>query len=161
MDDIYVFDTSSWIEAGQHYPQITFSKLWDVYFQGLIRNNRLIAPREVFNEIVPKKGPEVYKYCNSNKRTFVNYSQELFPLVTEILAQHRALIQPNKRSAQADPFVIALARLTKSNNITNSGVLIVTQENAADRNKIPFVGRFYGIECIKLVDLFQREGWKF
>ncbi len=159
MPALYVFDTSSWIEGGQHYPHATFARVW-TQLQGLIRNNRIIAPMEVFNEITPKKGQDVHRWCGANRRMFVHNSRPLLSMVGQILSQHPSLIQPNRGNAQADPFVIALARLS-TNNLTGLDVNIVTEENRSKIDRIPFVARSYGVNCIRLVDLFQQEGWNF
>lgn len=39
--------------------------------------------------------------------------------------------------------------------------IIVTEESKTKQNKIPSVAKHYGIECISIVELFRREGWKF
>ena len=159
MDAIYVTDTSSWIELGQYYPQDTFTNLWD-HLQSLIKDGRIISPEEVLKEISPKKGPEIYRWCYGNKKMFAKNNSEILSIVSTIMANHQQLVNPNKIGAAADPFVIALAR-SRLNNIAESKVMVVSQENAAKKDRIPFVCRAYGLECIRLVDLFQREKWRF
>lgn len=159
MDEIYVIDTSSWIELGQYYPQETFTNLWDS-LQKLIKNNRIISPEEVFKEISPKKGPEIYNWCNKNKKMFVKNNSEILSFVAEIMSNHQRLVNPNQIGASADPFVIALARASL-NNIVKSDVVVISQENASKNDRIPFVCRSYGLECVRIVDLFQREKWRF
>ena len=48
--NVYVIDSSSLIELNKHNAMDVFVSVWDNISQ-LIKNDRLVAPKEVFNEI--------------------------------------------------------------------------------------------------------------
>ncbi len=159
MASVYVVDTNVWIELTQFYPKSNFSGLWD-NLENLVKNNRIICPIEVLKEITSNKSPELYKWCKKNNRMFVNNNAQIIELVSEIMANHSYLVKPGKMGAEADPFVIALARHAPV-NFDGSEMIIVTQEGIGSKLKIPFVAKTYGISSIKLMELIKREDWKF
>ncbi len=78
----------------------------------------------------------------------------------DIVRKHSKLLHANKNRDEADPYLIALASSRININITGDKWMIVTQES--DRpNKIPSVAKEYGIESIKIIEVFSREGWMF
>jgi hypothetical protein len=65
---------------------------------------------------------------------------------------------------QADPFLIALAQVgneSQTQALFKTKHVVVTQEGKIKPNKIPQVCARAGIECIRLLDLFERERWEF
>lgn len=159
MASVYVIDTSSLIELNQHYPQDTFSGLWDK-LEALVQNDRMIAPKEVLREISPGKSPDLHGWCKNNAKMFIENNREILMYVAEIMANHAQLVPINKSGPVADPFIIALAR-SRKNNLTNSKIVIVTQEAVGSKYKIPFVSRTFEITCVKLMELIRQENWKF
>ena len=154
-----MIDTSSVIDLAQYYPEKVFPKLWK-NFQALVGSGRLLAPTEVLKEIELGKNPDLMKWCKKNQRMFIENNRVIAGLVTEIMQQNPGLVNPNKLGPEADPFIIALARSLIS-NLTNSEPIVVTQEGHSSLHKIPFVCSRYGINCIRLIDVFHSENWTF
>ena len=72
--------------------------------------------------------------------------------------------KPDRLDPNADPWVIALALAVRENKrMFNQEYvcIIITEESKRRHNGIPAVANHYGIECINLIELFRREGWKF
>ncbi|WP_456817086.1 DUF4411 family protein [Bradyrhizobium sp. USDA 4520] len=64
----------------------------------------------------------------------------------------RALVSAGKGKFQADPFVIALAKV--------SGYTVITEETGiGSLGKIPGVCTAMKIECINLMQLIDEEDW--
>ena len=91
---------------------------------------------------------------------FIENNKEILMYVAEIMRDHSGLVPINKLGPVADPFIIALAR-SRKNNLTNSEIIIITQEGVGSKHKIPFVSRGFNITCIRLMELIRQENWKF
>jgi hypothetical protein len=64
------------------------------------------------------------------------------------------LVDLKKGRGQADPFVVALARVR--------GATVVTEEHAKPTApKIPDACRRFGIRCINLLEFIREMRWKF
>lgn len=155
---VYVLDTSSLIVFKNYYPA-TFPSLWS-HISDLIKAEQLISVKEVFRELDGELDSDyVRDWAKTNASIFKTPSPEELAFVSRIFTvrHFQALISMKsilKGSPVADPFVIAAAKIR--------GGTVVTQEsqkpNAA---KIPNVCEHFGIECIKLQDLMNRERWEF
>jgi len=158
--NIYVVDTSSMI-ALEQYPIDIFKSLW-TNLEKLVKNNQLISPKEALEEL-KKKDDEIARWAKKNKKMFKTITQQQSAKVKEILAKFPALIDPNKETPDADPFLIALSlEKTQQQTLTQTQRVVVAQEVYRNNKiNIPFVCQFYGVECIKLIDLFRMENWKF
>ena len=77
--------------------------------------------------------------------------------VNEVLLQFPRLVDNRTGRSGADPWVIALAMITQN-------CVIVTEENPTHSNnrpKIPDVCDHFNLQCIKIVELIERENWVF
>jgi len=79
-------------------------------------------------------------------------------VVTDILKNpnYQRLVEDRKGTYGADPFVIALAKV--------ENLAVVTGEKASQnpsKPKIPDVCDELEIECLSILDLMRREGWRF
>ncbi|MBI4442508.1 MAG: DUF4411 family protein [Acidobacteria bacterium] len=161
-DDTYCIDTSSLIQLNRFYKPSVFPGVW-VKIEELVKQGRLIAPDAVKSEI-EKGDDELIPWAKNHRRMFRKLSQEQMDAAKEIVALFPKLAKPEKFGEEADSFVVALARL--ENQRTSSSLLqqqsrcvVVTEERGAE--KIPGACRRYNLTCVTLVDLFDREGWKF
>jgi Domain of unknown function (DUF4411) len=89
---------------------------------------------------------------------FVELTDSVQNAVTDILKNpnYQRLVEDRKGTYGADPFVIALAKV--------EDLIVVTGERATNnlnKPKIPDVCNDMGIECINILDLMRREGWRF
>ncbi|MCZ7384409.1 MAG: DUF4411 family protein [Candidatus Methanoperedens sp.] len=146
---IYCIDTSSlltgWIE---HYPPEVFPGLWK-HFEELIKIGTVIAPEEVYFEL-EKQDDSIKIWVDYNKKMFQPLDDELQNIAKGILAKYPTLIDLDRPTYQADPFVIALA--------IKRNATVVTQEtwtNSPYRTKIPNVCASYNIECINLLKMLR------
>jgi hypothetical protein len=151
---IYCVDTSSLIAAWQErYPIENFPRFWDL-MDGLITEQRLISPVDVFLE-TKKRSDELHAWLKDRKAAVFRELDEAVQLEAAIvLHQFPRLVGEKKLNTSADPFVIALARV--------QGVPVVTEEKltGSDRKPhIPDVCGFYGVECKNLLDLIRSERW--
>jgi hypothetical protein len=151
---IYCVDTSSLIAAWQErYPIENFPKFWE-HMDGLIRDGRLISPIEVFNE-TKKRSDELHIWLKSRKNfMFRELDDELQIEVANVLQRFPRLVGDKKLRTSADPFVIALARIT--------GHQLVTEEKptgSLNRPNIPDVCAQLSISPIGILQVIQREKW--
>lgn len=161
-DVVYCIDTSSFVDLQQLYPLRTFSSLWD-NLKFLIQAERLIAPKEVLKEL-KRQDDEVAEWAMYHKKMFAKLDQEQVIAVSKILAEFPGLVDYSKETADADPFVIALAmvRLEAQQQLFETKYIVVTQEGHRGNSvKIPLVCKHYGIEAVNLLGLIKREKWKF
>ena len=157
MSAIYFVDTNEWINLNRHYPKEVFSGLWE-NIENLISEGRILSPNEVLDEI--KRGhDELVEWCRTHRTMFLN-TDKLIGQVQKILKEHPTLVNPNARYESADPYLIALAASYKD-NILGQSPIIVTDENVNKTSRIPYAARDNGVQTCKLVEMVQREGWKF
>jgi len=151
----YCIDTSAFVDLWRiSYPPDVFQTLWK-RIDDLISEGRLIAPREVFKEL-EKRDDELLKWTRKNKKMFKDLDPIQIREVQNILNGFPDLVDPNKTTPDADPFVISLA-ITK-------GWSVVTSENPGNpggRPKIPDVCEKYKVSCLQLIDFFRKEKWEF
>ena len=153
-DDIYCIDTSSIIELNR-YPRGLFPGVWRELGK-LIEIGRLIAPREVRREIMIGTD-ELVSWAKRNRKMFRKFDQTQKKIVDSIMAKFSDRFDLEKETPEADPFVVALAIATRESGLF-AKCIVVTDEG---KNKLSFVCRHYGIESIKILQLFEREGWQF
>jgi hypothetical protein len=151
---IYCVDTSSLIAAWQErYPIENFPKFWD-RMNGLVEDGRLISPIEVFNEI-KKRSDDLHDWLRRRKDgMFRELDDEVQIEVANVLQRFPRLVGDKKLRTSADPFVIALARIT--------GHQLVTEEKptgSLSRPNIPDVCAQLSISTIGILQVIQREKW--
>jgi hypothetical protein len=113
---MFVFDTSAFINGWRdHYPFETFPSVWDLIAAAL-DDGRVVAPREVFRELV-KKDDEVAAWAKLREARFVNPSEEIQKLSGEFQLRFP---KPNVRNI-ADPFVLAEAQIRQFTVVTYEG----------------------------------------
>ena len=157
----YCVDTCSLIELHRRYPRKVevFASLWEKV-EALIENGRLFSPREVLREL-EKQDDDVHNWAKNHKEIFVAPETNQLDRVKIILREHGNLVDPDKETPEADPFVIALA-WARREALFPCDCYVVTEETpagpGAGKTKIPNVCSAYGIPCIRLVTLFEQEG---
>ena len=164
-DTYYIIDSSSLIELNRKYPIDIFPSLWK-NMEGLIKNGFLLSHEEVFKEII-EGDDELAGWAKRHRRLFKGYDEKQMETVREILLKYPSLAKADNEKASADPFLIAMAvgfLNDKQQTLDGSrkGKLIVTEEKLrGNRVRIPFVCKDYGIDCIEVLEMCRREGWKF
>jgi len=146
----------------ERYPFHIFPSLWKE-LDTLIESGRLISPHQVYEEL-SKKDDEIFQWVRRRKKTFRKLDEEQVALAQEIVARFPKLIDPQKETPDADPFVISVA-LVERRNLTLLGgqCIVVTEEKpgGGTRAKIPDVCNSYAIEHFSIIEFFNNEGWKF
>ena len=104
----YCIDTNALIDLWRRfYPLDIFPSLWKD-LEALIPEDYLIAPREVLNEL-EKWDDELLKWAKNHKKMFKDLDYDQMQQVTKVLKDFPSLVDPDKTTPDADPFVIALA----------------------------------------------------
>ena len=160
--DTYVIDTSSLIELHRHQPRDVFPSVW-ARLEKLIREGRLIAPREVLEEI-DHSDDQLSEWARGRQDLFCAESKGQIGFLQDIVERYPAITKDTGEH-DADPWVIALAlERMRSPQKTLSPVraTVVTEERIrGNQVRIPLVCREYGIDAIRIQDMFRNEGWRF
>ena len=161
-NNVYIVDTSSLVKLNRNNPIDVFPSIWEK-LKLLSDNNRLIAPKEVFNEI-KQNDDMLSKWAKQQKKMFKEPTQKQITIVQEVLKDYPALIDA-ERKYDADPWVIALAIEMSSNQqttlLTIKRIVVTEEKLRGNQIRIPFVCNQKSIEAIDIVELFRAEGWKF
>ena len=159
---IYCIDTSSLINIHQWRPRRRFPQIWRNLEQ-LIESERLIAPREVFQE-VSRRDDSLKGWARAHKDMFQRNTRELLATAQMVLRKFPDLVDSEAPTpTQADPFVVALAHLTGQNLHLLQGRCVVVTEEIYKPNctKIPHVCEAYQLQYITVHQMFMAEGWEF
>ena len=149
----YVIDTSSLTALRRNYPLSIAEDIW----QGLAELSaagRLISPREVRREL-EKKEDDLFKWAKAQEDLFKDPSSEDIVEAKKIMNTFPGLVEHDKETPDADPFVVACAR--------SRSFVVVADESPAGpgaRPKIPDVCKELGVRCIRLVGLIEEVGWR-
>jgi rRNA maturation endonuclease Nob1 len=103
----YIIDTSSLIELNKNNPMDVYPGVW-AKIEQLINSNRLVAPKEVFNEI-EQTDDSLSAWSKTQSKMFIEPTKRQIKIVKDILDIYPSLIKIDRRY-DADPWVIALAR---------------------------------------------------
>ncbi len=153
---MYCIDTSSFIYMQSAYPIETFPSVW-TNIGNIAKENEIISPRAVLKEI-ETRDDQVHNWIKQYI-TFQTLDTVQETIVSDIMSKYPSLVDINKSTEDADPFVIALAK--------NKGYIVVTQENRVNlsgsqsKYKIPNVCDAYKVESMPILDLFKEKKWQF
>lgn len=160
--NIYIIDSSSLIELNKHNAMDVYVSVWKNISE-LIQNDRLVAPREVLNEI-KDYDDSLAGWAKKQKKLFKSPTAKQVQIVQDILKKHPSLVDVSAKHS-ADPWVIALAIEMASQSqqtLIHIKRIVVTEEKLrGDRVRIPFVCSQKSVDCIDIVEMFRTEGWKF
>ena len=81
-NNVYIVDTSSLVKLNRNNPIDVFPSIWDK-LKLLSDNNRLIAPKEVFNEI-KQNDDMLSKWAKQQKKMFKKPTQKQITIVQDI-----------------------------------------------------------------------------
>ena len=154
---IYCIDTSSLINLmppwkKDVYRKDVFPTIWEK-LEGMIKNEELISPLEVYEEI--KIGQdEIYKWCKNNKKMFRDIDDCQRQKLQDVKTKYDKNYWENesKKPHWADPWVVAISIC--------EGAIIVTDEKNIP-NRIPFISAKFGVRCLELLDFFKEVGIKY
>lgn len=156
---IYVFDTSSILELQAYYPT-TFPSFWRKLDDLVYDERRVISVAEVKKEINRQAtATHVLDWVDASSLLFTPPTPQEQAYVAEIFAvphfQNLVGLKHIERGMPvADPFVIARGRQV-------SGCVVTEETAKPNAAKIPNVCKHFGVDCIKLREFLEREGWRF
>lgn len=158
----YIIDTSSLIELNKHNPMDVYPGVWEK-MEGLINANRLVAPKEVFNEI-QRIDDALADWSKAQNMLFIEPTIRQIEILKDILEKYPSLINID-RPYDADPWIIALAIEMIENPqktlITIKRIVVTEEKIRGNKIKLPLICEKYTIECIDIIDMFRSEGWRF
>jgi hypothetical protein len=146
-------DSDELINLNRLYPEARFPSVWDS-INRLAGEGRLIAPQEVRKEVL-RGDDELVAWTRAHPQVFQPLDEQQQGAVAEVLRDFPYLAGATGERPQADAFVIALAKIRISSLFSQRCAVI-----AADK-AVRSVCRALGIECLRLLDLFERENWTF
>jgi hypothetical protein len=149
---IYCIDTSALIAAWyERYKPNRFPKLWDELDQ-LIMDSRMVSSSLVLRECSKQRTEELHGWLKPREVMFHAPDETVQGQVDFIVNTYTGLISAGKEKFQADPFVIALAKV--------NGYTVVTEETGpASLAKIPGVCAVMKVPCLNLMQLIDQEDW--
>ena len=162
MTNKYVIDTSSLVKLNRENPIDVYPSVWKK-IEGLIKQNKLVSPKEVHNEI-NAKDDDLTAWAKNHQDLFVEPTKKQIEIAQKILGDHPSLMDA-ERKFDADPWVIALAKdLIESpqKTLVKIKLIVVTEEKIrGNKVKIPLICKKLSIPSIDLISAFREEGWKF
>ncbi|MBU1199228.1 MAG: DUF4411 family protein [Nanoarchaeota archaeon] len=96
----YIIDTSSLVKLNRENPLDVYPSVWKK-LESLVTAGRLIAPKEVFNEI-NQNDDQLTKWAKLQRKMFKEATPKQIELVQQILNMHPSLIDAD-RKYDADP----------------------------------------------------------
>ena len=154
----YVLDTSSFSVCGNYFPA-RFPTFWQS-FDSLVLAGEVVSVREVRNELENQsRWQHLLDWVQANRQIFLVPEPPETSFVAQIFAvphfqQLIGRMQLLAGRPVADPFVIASAN--------HRGAIVVTEEsNKPNAARIPNVCEHFGIACISIEELMEREGWQY
>jgi hypothetical protein len=149
---IYCVDTSALIAAWyERYKPNRFPKLWD-QLDILFTSGRLVSSSLVLRECSKKRSEELHNWLKPREAMFQIPDEAVQGQVDFIVNSYTGLVAAGKEKFQADPFVIALAKV--------NGHTVITEETGpTSLSKIPGVCNAMNVPCINLMQLIDLEDW--
>lgn len=148
------------------YYRHSFPSLWD-NFDEYVSSGKIISVREAFNEITSLAEKEdLIDWAKFHKTdVFLTPSEEEMKFVSEIFKNkhYQQLISNNailNGNSQADPFVIASAKIRSASIVTLDG-FTPSGEIKEHAPKIAYIAKCLNIECCNFEQFMNRENWRF
>jgi len=153
----YIFDTSAFVVLFDNYYRGVFKTLWS-NFDEMVETEEIFSTREVKREIEDqtdkltiwmKDNTDIFTMPTAEEGAFVGqiYQVRLF---RDGIEQKKIL----KGGKNADPFVIAKAKVTKKTVVT-------LERGKPNSAKIPNICKHFGVECVDLESFMKAEDWTF
>ncbi len=160
---IYIIDTSSLVTLHRWRPLSSNREIWD-NLEKLIRDDRLIAPEEVYDEI--RAGDDALARWASRKkqqrRLFRPTTRQHAGIAKQIIHEFPDFVERDRPTPQADPFVVALA-VHEGRSVVAAAEerIVVTDEKftPTGRPRIPHVCAAHGVRYLSIHQMYVNEGW--
>ena len=151
----YCLDTSAILDGWRrHYSPDVFPSVWEK-IEGLIEGKNIISPQEVLVEL-GEKDDIVYDWAKNHIKMFIEATENVQREVKAILNIYPKIINLNKEKTQADPYVVAVAKIKNCIVVTGESI-----QPRKDKTKIPEVCKDFNIQWMNILEMMRREGWRF
>jgi len=151
---LYVFDSSTWIKVNRETPPDIYKSVW-TRIDDAIEHSLIRSPDEVCVEL--EQGVDgLAKFLKSRNGLFVPLEDELQIALSEVMAECPTLSDPDSPRNNADPFVVALAKIRNAT--------VVSQEKSRKdkkngRMKIPDACARFKCEHLDWFTYLRAQGW--
>lgn len=163
---MYIFDTSTLIHMFRFYYKNRFPSLWE-NFDNYVSIGEIKSVREAYNEIANKSEKEDLNIWAELHKTdvFLTPSEEEMKFVSDIFknTHYQQLISNNailNGTSQADPFIIASAKINNACIVTLDG-FTPSGEIKEHAPKIAYISKCLGVDCCNFEQFMDREDWTF
>ena len=164
--EIYSIDTSVILDIwcppeGNMFSKEKIPKLWN-HIEKLITEGKIIASKEVYDELERHAAEDLLKWLKNNKEMFVFNREQLEraeQLINDFYSLYKRGYKPEISNA-ADPFVVATAIVHKAVVFTSEHEQGKHDAKEVNEPTIPTVCSNYGIECVNIEKFIEREGFK-
>jgi hypothetical protein len=149
----YILDSSALFDLKRDYPISIFPTLWQ-NFNELCKNGHIVAPREVLREI-NKGNDELVEWAGEFEHMFLEPTDKEVDILREVMKYYPPkVIEKYGTNPWADPLIVSAAKHFR---------LPIIQHETTDPNqhKIPTIAAKFDVKCIRLVNLFDEQSWKF
>jgi len=131
-----------------------FSLAYGKTLEDLVSKGTLIATEEVFREL-EKQDDDVYRWVKGQPDMIISLDDLIQIEVNLIMEHYPRLVDKQRNRSQADPIVIALARLV-------DGIVVSGERRRSLKNpKVPDICEDMRIPHIRFIDVLMREGLTF
>jgi hypothetical protein len=164
--DTYSIDTNVFIEiwcppSAGIFTKSKMPELWD-HIESLIDKGKIIASKEVYDELKRHASPELHDWLQAHKHMFVfNQAQVTAAghIINDVYSKYKDGYKPEVVNG-ADPFVVATAMTHTAVVFTLEHEQGAHEPSKTNCPKIPNVCSHYGIECVNMEKFIEREGFK-
>jgi hypothetical protein len=155
MNPEYTIDINilvSFFRKGGVYNKDILTTLWSKVNE-YIESGKIISHTEVFKEIrkgykqVGKKD-DLYLWASSRKNFFHTYHPDEIDIVKKIGCVNPNFLVQRKEDYNADPWLIAQAKI---NNL-----IVITDEGPGD-SRIPGICKHFDVNCVNLMGFLEKE----
>ena len=153
----YSVDTSTFIKSWtEYYPIDIFQTFWK-NIESLCSDQILVSPEEVLRELKVQEKDTLYKWAKTKESLQYPLDVKLQEAVREVIDSCPSLVNVYKQRSGADPFVIALAKITNATVVSEEK----PRKSSSDPLKIPDACQLMGIKHFRVADLIREQGWTF
>ena len=147
----YLIDTCSILSQKSDEPhrRTVYSTLWQ-NIDELVKSKTIVISSEIEDEV---EDDALKLWLQQNGCEVLQVDSVIQQYVTKIVNEHPELLDFSNVKSSGDAFLIATAM--------KYGIAVITEENKVSSKKIPKIREAYGIPCVNVTELAEKEGWKF
>lgn len=147
----YIIDASSLISQNPNQPhtKLVYHSLWEK-ISSAMKERLIVTCSEIADEVMDKN---IKEWLARSECVILEIDDEIQRNVRKIVTEHPELIEftgNGTGTSSGDAFLLATAM--------KYGLIVVTEETPK-KNKIPTVGKYFGVESVNITGLFTKEQW--